>query len=103
MVQVLDFCGLLFLFVAACHTYKDYLRAHLLGLHTTQTMLRLTNGDMGFLSHLGEKCVRVSNSEGVLRVRHRTISRERSGKAERKRAEWGERSLRGWLAQYHAW
>ena len=52
MVQVLDFCGLLFLFVAACHTYKDYLRAHLLGLHTTQTMLRLTNGDMGFLSHL---------------------------------------------------
>ena len=44
MVQVLDFCGLLFLFVAACHTYKDYLRAHLLGLHTTQTMLRLTNG-----------------------------------------------------------
>ena len=44
MVQVLDFCGLFFLFVAACHTYKDYIRAHLLGLHTTQTMLRLTNG-----------------------------------------------------------
>ena len=25
MVQGLAFCGLLFLFVAACHTYKDYL------------------------------------------------------------------------------